>query len=543
MHKDRPVSPKNHQTGSGGKSPYQVEFSPSKELLQQYSEDPTRVNILPLIEKKMQYSHKPRRSVLASYERLAEYRDLADSVPSSPESPGGRSAPRKSKMPLNLILGQEANDYPNPLTTSVRTESRAHDSEAPAASPTNKLLPSYHPSGQLASDNESSPKQEYFPSVENSFKLVETKKYNSPVQESRRKSRPSKFAAAVSRAQTPAETSSVKENSERKIKGLQVGNTSQSQIMNGRANESQNQSQDYSQNRSMRRDVFVLKSPHRSYLDIMAAASQSKRSEQRTASKTGLSAGSPKGSVTITLKKPTSTTNSRNSSLKRLGRGLDVSWAKIYGLARPSAESAEPSIVKEATKNMLGKKYTKLEDSQPLKPKHNGYLLPSLSTYSIQQRSRPDIIVLPSKTHLQKNRSPEQALRPSLNPNRASPQISESTSFPDERRLTDPRLEECFKLSLDFREVLILLVKFSQTHKQRIDQLVQQIFDRTTGERGLRMVVLSVLGPDDAKLRLQPEQKVELARVMEFLNINHGRWRPDVSSPGYDMNHLDEAAT
>lgn len=530
MHKDRPVSPKNHQTGSTGKSPYRVELSPSKDLLQQYSEDPTRVNILPLIEKKMQYSHKPRRSVLASYERLAEYRDLADSVPSSPESPGGRSAPRRSKMPLNLILGQEANDYPNPLTTSVRTESKAHDSEASSASPTNKLLPTYNPTGQLHHDNDSSPKQEYFPNVENSFKLVETKKYNSPAQGSRRKSRPSKFAAAVSRAQTPAETSLVKEDSDSNNKEHRVGNNSQSKIMIGRANESQNLSQDYSQNRSIRRDVFVLKSPHRSYLDIMAAASQSKRSEKRTVSKTGLSAGSPKSSVTITLKKPTSTTNSRNSSLKRLGRGLDVSWAKIYGLARPTDESAEPSIVKEATKNMLGKKYTKLDDSQHMKPKLTGYLLPSLSTYSIQQRSRPDIILLPSKSHLQKHRSPEQALR--LGPSHAHPQASESTGFPDERLPADPRLEECFKLSLDFREVLILLVKFSQTHKQRIDQLVQQIFDRTTGERGLRMVVLSVLGPDDVKLRLQPEQKVELTRVMEFFNINHGRWRSEASSPG-----------
>lgn len=495
--------------------------------MQQYSEDPTRVSILPLIEKKMQYSHKPRRSVLASYERLAEYRDLADSVPSSPESPGGRSAPRRSKMPLNLILGQEVMDTPNPLAYSLQTESRAQDSEVSVGSSQNKFLPT-HPGAQQNHASDSHPKQEYFPNVENSFKLVEAKKYNSPLaRDSCRKSRPSKFAAAVSRAQTPTETSSVKETTERNIKVFQGPNSSKSKIKISRENESQNQSQNYSQNMSVRRDVFVLKSPHRSYLDIMAAVSESKRTENKAASKTGLSSGSPKGSITINLNNPYSTANSRNSSLKRVGRGLDVSWAKLYGLARPAAESAEPSILKEATKNILGKKYTKLNDTLPVKFKPSGYLLPSLSTYNIQHRSRPDIIVLPSKKQLELRRPPDEPLS-TMN---VLPQGTEFTGIPDQRPIIDPKLEECFRLSLDFREVLILLVKFSQTHKQRIDQLVQQIFDRNTGERGLRMVVLSVLGPDDAKLRLQPEQKVEFIRVMEFVNINHGRWRPETSSP------------
>lgn len=537
MDKEHTPSPKSHKPASPRKSPYHVELSPSKELLQQYSEDPARAHILPLIEKKMQYSHKPRRSVLASYERLAEYRDLADSVPSSPETTGGKPAARKSKVPLNLILGQEAADSPNPLAFSLRTQSRANDSEASSCSPTNKLLPAAPFAAAKAEDTSS--KQEYFPGVENSFKLVEAKKYNSPnPAESRKKSRPSKFAAAVSRAQTPGDTSSVKEITERHVRLPKAGNVSQSKILISGDAESQNQSQNYSQNMSMRRDLFVVKSPHRSYLDIMAAASESKRSQKKLVSKTGLSAGSPKSSAVITLNKSHSTANSRNSSLKKVGRGLDASWAKIHGLARQNPESAEPSIMKEATKQMLGNKYARVEDDTRTKLKPTGYLLPSISGYSIQNRSKPDIIVLPSQKTAK--------LAPKSNYTASSSnkllEGMEFTGFTDGQS-KDPKLEECFKLSLDFREVLILLVKFSQTHKHRIDHLVQRIFESNSGERGLRMVVLSALGPDDSKLRLQPEQKVEIQRIMEFLNINHGRWKHDHSSSGYVSSNLDEAGT
>src|SRR3990167_946809 len=182
MSKDNASSSRNSDVASPNTSPYQLQVTPSKELLQQYQEDPARVSILPLIERKMNYSHKPRRSVLASYERLAEYRDLLHSVPGSPENGGVKTASRKSKMPLNLILAQDEPDEPNPLGATLRTSSAARDSDHSSASPQNQLIsPIKRQSGFSSNLAEvSEVRKEYFSPAESSFKMVEPKKFNSP---------------------------------------------------------------------------------------------------------------------------------------------------------------------------------------------------------------------------------------------------------------------------------------------------------------------------------------------------------------------------
>jgi hypothetical protein len=496
------------------RSIYHVPVSPSKELLEQYGNDPIQTNILPLIDRKLNYSHKPRRSVLASYERLSEYGDLSDNTQPNHQDPSSKTMIRKSKMPLNAILCQQVVDEADETLTTGRG---AKDTDLSLLSAQKQSL--FHADPLLENNlliDGSGTRKDYFRPAESSFKLVEPKKFNTPKASMfKHKNRPSKFSEAVAQAHQPAESSYIKiENPEimpksssslKTLKEIAMVRAEPNQLLRDRGESG----------------GFMMKPPHKSYLDIALTKSETKRNHAKVVSRTALGGSSSKGSVTSVLDKTYSYTSSRNSSIKKIHRGLDRSWGKIYGMPSSTTASVEGSVVLKSTKHLLGKKYIVVDESGSPTKNTGGYMASLLKKYEVQHRSKKDVILSPGGTSEPKPKVPMVTI-----PSQTLPQLSSGSNLKDAPSNADHQiLDECFLVANNLREILMMLIKFAGSYNMKVDTLLQEIFSNESGERGFRMIVRNILGPDAGKVRADPEQRVDLLKIMEFMNINHGRWK------------------